>query len=48
MYGTDQLLWPNLMAQSVNIIETAGYLTPEQKRDILVQQRDAVPAALSK
>jgi len=35
MYGTDQLLWPNLMAQSVNIIDTADYLTPEQKRDIL-------------
>jgi len=35
MYGTDQLLWPNLMAQSVNIIDTAEYLTPEQKRDIL-------------
>jgi predicted TIM-barrel fold metal-dependent hydrolase len=35
MYGTDQLLWPNLMAQSINIIDTAEYLTPEQKRDIL-------------
>jgi predicted TIM-barrel fold metal-dependent hydrolase len=35
MFGTDQLLWPNLMAQSVNIIDTADYLSPEQKRDIL-------------
>jgi hypothetical protein len=35
MFGTDQLLWPNLMAQSINIIDTAEYLTPEQKRDIL-------------
>jgi predicted TIM-barrel fold metal-dependent hydrolase len=35
MYGTDQLLWPNLMAQSIAIIDTADYLTPEQKRDIL-------------
>lgn len=35
MYGTDQLLWPNLMAQSINIIDTAEYLTPEEKRDIL-------------
>ncbi|MDE3194968.1 MAG: amidohydrolase family protein [Acidobacteriota bacterium] len=35
MYGTDQLLWPNLVAQSINIIEQADYLTPEQKRDIL-------------
>jgi predicted TIM-barrel fold metal-dependent hydrolase len=35
MFGTDQLLWPNLMSQSINIIDTAEYLTPEQKRDIL-------------
>ncbi len=35
MFGTDQMMWPNLMAQSINIIETADYLTPEQKRDIL-------------
>jgi predicted TIM-barrel fold metal-dependent hydrolase len=35
MFGTDQLIWPNLMAQSINIIDTAEYLTPEQKRDIL-------------
>lgn len=35
MFGTDQLLWPNLMAQSINIIDTAEFLTPEQKRDIL-------------
>jgi predicted TIM-barrel fold metal-dependent hydrolase len=35
MYGTDQLLWPNLMAQSIGIVDAAEYLTPEQKRDIL-------------
>jgi predicted TIM-barrel fold metal-dependent hydrolase len=35
MFGTDQLLWPNLMSQSINIIDTAEYLTPDQKRDIL-------------
>ena len=35
MFGTDQLLWPNLMSQSINIIDTAEYLDPEQKRDIL-------------
>ena len=35
MYGTDQLLWPNLMAQSIDIIDKADYLTPEQKRNIL-------------
>lgn len=35
IFGTDQMMWPNLMAQSINIIDTAEYLTPEQKRDIL-------------
>ena len=35
MFGTDLMMWPNLMAQSINIIDTADYLTPEQKRDIL-------------
>lgn len=35
MFGTDQLIWPNLMAYSISIIQNADYLTPEQKRDIL-------------
>ncbi len=35
MFGTDQLLWPKLMAYSISIIQNAYYLTPEQKRDIL-------------
>jgi hypothetical protein len=35
MFGTDQLIWPKLMAYSISIIQNAGYLTPEQKRDIL-------------
>ena len=35
MFGTDQLLWPKLMAYSIGIIQNADYLTPEQKRDIL-------------
>jgi uncharacterized protein len=35
MFGTDQLLWPKLMAYSISIIENADYLTPDQKRDIL-------------
>lgn len=35
MYGTDQLIWPKLMAYSISIIQNADYLTPEQKRDIL-------------
>ncbi len=35
MFGTDQFRWPKLMAYSISIIQNAGYLTPEQKRDIL-------------
>jgi uncharacterized protein len=35
MFGTDQLIWPHLMAYSISIIQNADYLTPEQKRDIL-------------
>jgi predicted TIM-barrel fold metal-dependent hydrolase len=35
MYGTDQLVWPGLMAYSIGLIQNADYLTPEQKRDIL-------------
>ena len=35
MFGTDQLVWPKLMAYSISIIQNADYLTTEQKRDIL-------------
>lgn len=35
MFGTDQLIWPKLMAASISVIEGATYLTPQQKRDIL-------------
>jgi uncharacterized protein len=35
MFGTDQLVWPKLMAYSIGIIQNADYLTPQQKRDIL-------------
>jgi predicted TIM-barrel fold metal-dependent hydrolase len=35
MYGTDQMLWPKLMAYSISIIQNADYLTPQQKRNIL-------------
>ena len=35
MYGTDQMLWPGLMAYSISIIQNADYLSPAQKRDIL-------------
>jgi hypothetical protein len=35
MFGTDQLIWPKLMATSISVIQNADYLTPQQKRDIL-------------
>lgn len=35
MFGTDQMMWPKLMAASIGVIEGATYLTPQQKRDIL-------------
>lgn len=35
MFGTDQLIWPKLMAYSISIIQNADYLTTQQKRDIL-------------
>ena len=35
MFGTDQMVWPKLMAASIGVIQNADYLTKEQKRDIL-------------
>jgi len=35
MFGTDQMIWPKLMATSIGVIEGATYLSPQQKRDIL-------------
>lgn len=35
MFGTDQMIWPKLMAYSISIIQNADYLTSQQKRDIL-------------
>jgi predicted TIM-barrel fold metal-dependent hydrolase len=35
MFGTDQMIWPKLMAASIGVIEGATYLTTQQKRDIL-------------
>lgn len=45
MFGTDQFMWPKLMAYSIGIIQNADYLTPGQKRDILLQQRRTLPAS---
>jgi predicted TIM-barrel fold metal-dependent hydrolase len=35
LYGTDLLVWPKLIETSIGVIETANYLSEEQKRDIL-------------
>lgn len=35
MFGTDQLVWPKLMETSIEVIDRASYLTPQQKRAIL-------------
>lgn len=34
LYGTDLLLWPELLETSIGVIENANYLSAEQKRDI--------------
>jgi len=35
LFGTDQLVWPKLMETSIEVIDRANFLTPQQKRDIL-------------
>jgi predicted TIM-barrel fold metal-dependent hydrolase len=34
LYGTDHMVWPELMETSIGVIENANYLSEEQKRDI--------------
>ena len=34
MYGTDLMIWPGLLETSIEVIESANYLSEEQKRDI--------------
>jgi predicted TIM-barrel fold metal-dependent hydrolase len=34
MFGSDQMVWPDRIQKSIDAIESAGFLTPEQKRDI--------------
>lgn len=34
LYGTDLLIWPDLLETSIGVIESANYLSEEQKRDI--------------
>ncbi len=35
MYGSDVTVWPTVIGPSIEAIETAEFLSPEQKRDIL-------------
>tara|TARA_R110000765_G_scaffold70675_1_gene137037 strand:+ start:1992 stop:2999 length:1008 start_codon:yes stop_codon:yes gene_type:complete len=35
LYGTDLMVWPELLETSIGVIENANYLSEEQKRDIL-------------
>ncbi|MCA1589582.1 MAG: amidohydrolase [Acidobacteria bacterium] len=34
MFGSDQMVWPDLIPAAVKAIESAPFLTPKQKRDI--------------
>jgi predicted TIM-barrel fold metal-dependent hydrolase len=34
MFGSDQMVWPEAIAMAIEGIESAAFLTPEQKRDI--------------
>ena len=34
MFGSDQMLWPDAIEAAIEGIESADFLTPEQKRDI--------------
>ena len=34
MFGSDQMIWPERISQAIDAIETADFLTEEQKRDI--------------
>jgi hypothetical protein len=35
MFGSDQMVWPEAIGMAVQGIESAAFLTQEQKRDIL-------------
>ncbi len=34
MFGSDQMVWPELIGQAIEGIESASFLTAEQKHDI--------------
>ncbi|WP_119718621.1 amidohydrolase family protein [Cognatilysobacter tabacisoli] len=35
MFGSDQMVWPEAIGQAIAGVDSAGFLTPAQKRDIL-------------
>ena len=35
MFGSDQMVWPDAIERALEVIETAAFLTHEQRRDIL-------------
>ena len=35
MFGSDQMVWPGLIERSIQVIESAPFLTEQQKRDVL-------------
>ena len=45
MFGTDQFMWPKLMAYSISIIQNAEYLDPGAKTRYSLQQCRALPAS---
>ena len=34
MFGSDQMAWPETIGVAIKAIESADFLTPDQKRDI--------------
>ena len=34
MFGSDQMIWPEVIGENIEMIEAADFLTEEQKRDI--------------
>jgi predicted TIM-barrel fold metal-dependent hydrolase len=34
MFGSDQMVWPGAIEIAIANVESANFLTPEQKRDI--------------
>jgi len=35
MFGSDQMIWSEVIGETIEAIENADFLTEEQKRDIL-------------